>query len=145
MAVIASTLRISDSKRCWLSEQDKGGHDANRTQKRMNHGHGEQEDGRPRQVEEGRAGGTAEELAQGAKVAPCLRCSSRVGPQRRLHGSGEHGSLQALFEPSSDAGEHFAPQGLDDRMERERKDDDEGQHEERVEALARQHVIVDLQ
>ena len=111
----------------------------------MNQGHGEEKDGRPWQVEQRRAGGSAEELAQRAEVAPRLGCTGGIGAQRRLYGSSKHGCLQALLEPAPDTRQHLAPQSLDDRVESESENDDDGQHVEGVEALARQHVVVDLQ
>ena len=144
MALIASTLRSSDSNRCWLSahaalERAKGlrvtislsiaspnrttdAQKADHAEKRMHQDHRENEDRRPRKIEQSGAGGAAEEGAEAADVAPGLRRCGRIAAQGRLHGCDKNRGLQAIVEPDADPGEHRAAQGLQDRMHGQRHD-----------------------
>ena len=126
-------------------EQDNRRQKADRTEKRMHQDHRENEDRRPRKIEQSGAGGAAEEGAEAANVAPGLRRRSRITAQGRLHCCNKNRGLQALIEPDPNAGEHRAAQGLQDGMDGQRNDDDQGQHHERLDTAARKDVVIDMQ
>ena len=107
--------------------------------------HREDEDRRPGKIEQSRACGTAEKRAKTTEIAPRLRRGGLFTAQSGLHGGDENRRTQTIIKPGSDPGQHFATQRLESRMGRQCDDDDQCQHHERVEASARQDVIVDLQ
>ena len=71
--------------------------------------------------------------------------AGEVVPRRRLNRRGQHRTLNPIVDPGSHTGQHLTPQRLQDGVNSERQHDDGREHHERVEALARQDMIVDVE
>ena len=84
------------------------------------------------------------ELTQGRKIAIRLRCARLTDLIRIVQASRGHCRMKSIFKPLAHPGHCSAAQRVKHSANHDGERNDEGQHQERIGAAARQDAIVDL-
>ncbi len=126
------------------AEQEKSDDCADRPQQWMHEEKNGEEDRRPEHVEQHRACSGLSELTQGRKIAIRLRCARLTDLIRIVQASRGHCRMESIFKPLAHPGHCSAAQRVKHSANHDGERNDEGQHQERIGAAARQDAIVDL-
>src|SRR6266403_4784241 len=99
---------------------------------------------RPERIKQHRASAGFDELAQNGKIPINVRCACWIAAEGALQGSRQHTGAKPIFKPCSEPAQYGAPQSIKHASDHNRERNDQREHQQRVNAVARQDAIIDL-
>ncbi|MDF2984467.1 MAG: hypothetical protein K0Q69_4239 [Devosia sp.] len=125
------------------AEQYQGAADGDEAERRMQLPDEGNEDDGPGRIEQGERTVAVEE---GAQVGHIARSGFEAGAGKPgFHRAADHRAGELEIEPGAGTGEHQPPGMLDEAVDDDGGERAEGQPDQRIERVGRQHAIVDLQ